>query len=199
MAVLFSGACAPAQPPALTLVRAYASPGAMPWLQALYTCAEEENVAIELTADAPDITLQVGEPTHLPNPAFQIGEEHLVIVRAKAGAPEKLSLQEARTLFAAENAAIQRWVYAPGVDLQAVFEREVMQGMPVSSQAFLARTPAEMAQALHANAGALGMLPGNLVTDDLEIMLELGVQPVLAIPREAPNEVLERLIACLQV
>ncbi|MBK7453583.1 MAG: hypothetical protein IPJ46_07650 [Anaerolineales bacterium] len=73
--------CAPAtQIPLKEMITVYATSAAQPWLNELYTCADNSSVSLNLTADEPDITLRVGEPEIIISPVYQIDEEEILIV-----------------------------------------------------------------------------------------------------------------------
>jgi hypothetical protein len=216
---LFFSCGEPAQQPAqMETVEVYAASAAQPWLRELFACANEQSVMVNVTADEPDITLRVaksgnGNEGGMGNgnggkggsgddsvfPAYQIGEEEIVIVVHRESPIQTLTLEEARALFAGSgNESAQVWVYASGEDLQGVFDHAVMKGRGVTSFAKIAVNPQEMSEVLNSESNAVGILPQRWVAGNIRAVYSLGMFPVLAVTREEPQGNVQALLACLQ-
>jgi hypothetical protein len=198
--LFFLSACAPTpQSDSVTqTINAYATSAAMPWLTELYACAENNNVVINISANAPDIFLRVGEPDVLVSPAYQIDKEEILVVTHRESNVQNLTLAQAQDLFAQGNPSAQVWVYSSDADMQMVFDQLVMKGRSVSSSARVAVSPQNMSDVLNSDPAAIGVLPRHWVTGDLREVFSVGHVPVLAVTKEEPRGVVIELISCLQ-
>lgn len=218
--LLLLTACTAAPTEAVSLQVQYTA-AARPWLASLQDCAAAQNVILlpEPRAAAffdasSDLTIRIGEPDAFPGPAYQIGEEEIVIVVNATNPVVRLDRATARRLFAGQitrwqevggpDLPIQVWVYAAGEDIQEAFEAAIMQGMPVSSAARLATSIEAMATGIGSDPAAVGLLPARQVPETLRpLTLSDGEQsaitvPVLALPGPEPPEALTAILLCLQ-
>jgi len=192
--------CTPTPQSARPIINAYATSAATPWLTNLYTCAANTNVAINISAESPEIYLRLGEPETLVLPAYKIDEEEILVVVPRESAVQSLTLAEAQDLFAQGNpsGSAQVWVYASEADVQKVFDQLVMQGRSVSSSARIAVSVQNMSDVLKSDPTAIGILPRHLLTSDMREIFSVGHLPVLALTKEEPHGVIVNLISCLQ-
>jgi len=183
------------------LVNVYATAATQPWLADLYACAEQESVVIRL-ADSPsaaEILLRVGQPEDLSTPAYEIDREDILIVTNRESPVQNLSAEEARALFAGRGAeGVDIWIFAPAEDVQQIFEREIMQGTPITSLARLAATPQQMSDTLNSEKNAVGILPRHWKAGTVRDVLALPNVPVLAILKSDPQGAAKDLLTCLQ-
>lgn len=189
-------------PPSSTpqLVTVYSTSAAQPWLAPLYTCAGT-SIALSRVEDASiaDIVLRVGEPEFLDLPAYQIDTEEILIVTNRQSPVQNLTLAGARALFAGrEDPSVQVWVYAPGEDVQQVFDQVVMAGGSVTPSAKLAADPQQMSDALVKESDAVGILPRHWKMGEVREVFTVATVPVLAITNPEPQGRIKDLIACLQ-
>lgn len=200
LALVTLAACVPSSSNATPqIVTVYAASAAQPWLDELYVCAEESSVLVNLSPDAPEISIRLGEPAGLSTPAFQIGTEELVIAANQQSPLGSLTVEAAQALFAGQgNPSVQVWVYASGEDLQGLFDQLVMNGRRVAPNARLAVSPSHMIEALTADANAVGFLPRRWIPDGLRDLLVIPGIPVLAVTSVEPQGVVRDLIACVQ-
>lgn len=202
--VLLLSACASpvASPETATpqVVSVYASAATQPWLPDLYGCAEQAAVVVRLAVSPAEaeIRLRVGEPENLSSPAYQIGSEELLVVTHRESPVQNLTEEQARALFAQGQAGVQVWVYASGEDVQEVFERQLMNGSGISSLARLAANPQQMADTLNVEKDAVGVLPRHWKVGPARDVFVLPGVPVLALTNDAPNEIVQALLACVQ-
>ncbi len=139
----------------------YSTDAAQPWLSELYDCAGTASV-LSLVDDpsAAAIVLRVGEPDAFSSPAYQIDKEEIQVVTQRQSPIQNLSLGETRALFAGQgDPSVQIWVYASGVDVQDVFNKSVMQGQNIASNAGLAVDPQQMSDTLVNEPNTVGFLP----------------------------------------
>lgn len=196
---LLASCATPAQPSQTETITAYATSSAQPWMRDLFACANERSIIVKVTADDPDILLRVGEPEILVSPAYQIGEEELLIVTHRQSPVQNLTLDEARALFAGQgDPSVQVWVYPSGLDLQGLFDQFVMEGRGVTSFARVAASPQEMSDLVTSESNAVGILPGRWKAGDVREVFSAGTFPVLAITSEAPQGAVKMLLGCLQ-
>jgi len=182
------------------LIRMHVSSSLKPWLEAAYNCAREGTGILYLTSDdSADITLRIGEPEVLALPSYQIDEEEILIATHRDSALQNMSLAEAQDLFAGRgDTNIQLWVYTAQVDVQQIFDREVMKDRPITSNGRLAVSPKNMQEALSNDIYSVGILTRAWMTDATREIFNLGKYPVLAISRLKPEGEINQLIGCLQ-
>lgn len=193
-------ACAPtASAGTMERVDVYATSAAGPWLDELFDCAENMSVVLNVTANAPDITLRLGEPDGLVSYAYQIDTEEIFVAAHRDSPLQNLTLGQVRDLFAGRgDPSVQVWVYASGEDIARAFDQLVMQGRSVASFARLAAGPQHMSDTLNADANAVGILPRRWMTGDVREIFSAGTAPVLALTKSEPQGVINQLIGCLQ-
>ena len=197
--ILFS--CTPAtQPTSQTeVVTVYADSAAEPWRSELFACANDLSVVLNISAQAPEIYLRLGEPEMLVSPAYQIDEEEILIVTHRESLLQSLSLEEAQALFAGQgDASVQVWVYSSDADMQILFDQLVMKGRSVTSFARLAVSPQEMSDVLNSDSSVVGILPRRWKMGNVREVYSAGMAPVLAITKDEPRGVVSELIGCLQ-
>ncbi len=198
--ILFLISCAPSATPAETqVVTAWSTPAAEPWLNELFTCANDLSVVVNINAEDPEISLRIGEPETFVSPAYQIDEEEILIVTHRESPIQNLSLEGVQTLFTGQgDPSAQVWVYAQDTDVQIVFERLVMDGRAVTSFGRLATSPQHMSDTLNAEPTAVGVLPRHWKMGNSREVFSAGIVPVLALTREESSPAATQLIACLQ-
>lgn len=180
-------------------VNVYATSAAVPWLEELFDCAENTSVVLHVTANAPDITLRVGDPDGLASYAYQIDTEEILVAAHRDSPLQNPTLGQVRDLFAGRgDPSLQVWVYASGEDMARAFDQLVMQGRSVTSFARLASSPPHMSDALSADADAVGILPRHWMMGEIREIFSAGSVPVLALTKSEPQGVIHQLIACLQ-
>lgn len=197
--LLFS--CSPAtQPPSQTeAISVYATSAAQPWMSDLFACANQLSVNLKVSAEAPEITLRLGEPETLLSPAYQIDEEEILIVTNRESPIQNLTLEEAQVLFAGQgDSSVQVWGYASEADLQILFDQLVMKGRSVTSFARMASSPQEMSDVLNSESNSVGILPKHWVAGNVREVYSAGMVPVLALTREEPQGMVTELVSCLQ-
>jgi hypothetical protein len=179
-------------------ITAYATASAQPWMDELFACATEQNIIVEVTAENPDISLRIGEPEVLVSPAYQIGEEEILIVTHRESPVQNLTLADVQAIFAGVgDESVQVWVYASGLDVQGVFDQAAMEGRSVTSLARVAASPQEMSDTLNSDPSAIGILPKHWAAGNLRAVYSVGVFPVLAITNGEPQGAARTVLGCL--
>ncbi|MEW6030440.1 MAG: hypothetical protein ACOYZ8_07900 [Chloroflexota bacterium] len=198
--LMFLMACAPTAPAGtMERVDVYATSAAGPWLDEMFDCAADLSVVLNVSADAADITLRVGEPEGLVSYAYQIDTEEILIAAHRESPLQNLTLSQVRDLFAGRgDPSVQVWVYASGEDIARAFDQLVMQGRSVTSFTRLAVSPQHMAEVLNADVNAVGILPRHWMTGNVREVFSAGSVPVLALTQSEPQGVIHQLIGCLQ-
>jgi hypothetical protein len=195
--VLF--ACGSATPTAESqIVNVYATSAAQPWLTELYSCAADSGVVLNVNAESPEIYMHVGETNSSVSPAYQIGQEEILIATLRESPVQNLSLAETQDLFAQVNPYTHVWVYPSDADMQGVFDQLVMQGRSVSSSASIAVSMQDMIDVLKSETAAIGILPRYAMMSDLREVYSAGTVPVLAVTKSEPQGAVVDLISCLQ-
>ena len=187
--------------PQSQIVDVYSTAAAAPWLNKLYDCAAARSLTPRVV-DSPflaQIQIRIGEPDVFASPAYQIGEEEILMVVNRESPIQSLTLAEAQALFAEQGRpSVQVWVYASGEDVQKVFDQFVMSGRSVTSSARLAVNPQQMSDILSAEKNAIGILPRHWKVGTVRDVFSAAAVPVLALIKPEPNEVIMGLITCLQ-
>jgi hypothetical protein len=180
------------------IVSVYATSAAGPWLTELYACADGQLVVLNVTAENPQIYLQLGEPANLVSASYHIDEEEILIVTHRESPIQNLTLEEAQALFVGQgDPSVQVWVYAAGEDVQISFDQLVMNGRSVSPSARVAADPQEMSDTINAEKNAVGILPRHWKAGDMREVYSAGTVPVLAIQTGEETETVRALLTCL--
>ncbi len=207
--LLLLAACATASPSAtLQILKVYATSATDPWLPGLYQCAPSSAAVKLADSDSAQISLRLGEPIPLRNPAYQIGQDDLLVVVHPQTGVGNLTLEQVQRVFAGEvstwkdvggaDVPIQVWVFAPAEDVQSLFEREVMHGRPTTSLARLAVSAQDMSDSVGSGMGAVGLLPRRWKAGNTREAFSIPAIPVLAILRSDPSQSVAELLHCLQ-
>ena len=186
----------------------YATSAASPWLSAVYDCAPA-SVAVNLSdAESAQVTLRLGEPDHLATPAYQIASEDIVVVVHPQTGVGALTLEQVRQLFLGQvmnwqelggnDLPVQVWTFSPDEDIQAIFDRTVMHGQPVTSLARLAVSAQSMSEAVGTQPGSVGVLTRRWQSGDTSEAFVAASAPVLAVVKSEPQGDLRELLGCLQ-
>ena len=199
---LLVAACTPTSPniPETQIVRVYATPATHPWLREVFACAPA-GMAIRVAQSpvAADITLRLGEPDFVPASVYQIGTDEILIVTHRQRPVQTMTVDEVRELFAGQgDSSVQVWVYAPGEDVQRVFEQAVMDGRSVTSLARLATSPQHVSDIMSNDPNAIGILPRQWTAGDMRFVYTIPDVPVLALLKEEPRGALQDILSCMQ-
>jgi len=214
--LLAACAAAPTETTPTTLRVEYTA-AARPWLAALQNCAADQDVTPLLEPRSAgfldpsvEMAIRIGEPDAFPGPAYQIGEEEIVLAVHPQNPVALLDRATARRLFAGQVAnwqelggpdlPVQVWVYTAGDDLQQAFDAAVLQGTPIASTARLATSIEEMAAGVGSDPTAIGLLPARQALETVRaIRLDDPIRlPVLALVHAEPGNTLTNVLACLQ-
>jgi hypothetical protein len=191
--------CTPGAPSTMQIVDVYSTAAAQPWLEEMYLCAQDASVALNVTTDAPQIQLRLGQLDGWTGPVFQVGTEEIVVAANLQSLLGNLTQDQVKAIFAGQgDASTQVWAYASAEDIQRAFEQAVMNGRSVTSFARLAVNPAHMSEVLSADVNAIGFLPRRWMTSGLRELLIAATVPVLALTPSEPEGLLRDLIACMQ-
>jgi hypothetical protein len=135
----------------------------------------------------------------LVTPAYQIDTEEILVSTHRQSPLQNMTVDEVRELFAGQgDPSVQVWVYAPGEDVQQVFEQAVMQGRNVTSLARLVVNPQHMSDTLNNEPNTVGILPRHWKAGDSRSVYTILDVPVLAIVKKEPQGAIHAIIACLQ-
>lgn len=196
---LFIVSCAPEPAKESQTITAFSTSSAQPWMDELFSCADEISATVRITSERPEILLRIGEPETLLAPAYQIGEEELLVVTHRESPVQNLSLEEVRALFSGLGGdSVQVWVYPSELDLQRLFDQVVMQGRSVAPSAKVAANPGQMSDLLNSEKSAVGILPRHWKAGNAREIFSVGVFPVLAVLGGEPRGAAASILACLQ-
>jgi hypothetical protein len=210
-----SGASAPEAEPSTLRVQYTAA--ARPWLAALQDCAPGQAATLLLEPRSSDffdpnidLAMRIGGPAVFSGPAYQIGEEEIVLVVHPQNPVALLDQEAARRLFAGQVAnwqelggpdlTVQVWVFAASEDVQQAFDAAILQGTPAASTARLATSLEAMAAGVGSDPAAVGLLPASQVPETVRgLHLEEPIRvPVLVLANAEPDGALAEILACLQ-
>jgi len=186
----------PAQPQTVTV---YASPSVEPWMGEVFACGSAGNIMIRVTADAPDVSLRLGDPDDVSRNVYQIGEDEVLVVVNRESSLQNLSLREVQALFAGQaDEPVQVWIFPSELDISGLFDQFVMEGRSVTSFARIAVSPDEMSEAINSTPNAIGVIPARWGRGDARAVYSAGNFPVLALTSGEPQGVVRDLLTCLQ-
>jgi hypothetical protein len=185
-----------------------------PWLAGVYNCAGANVVTAEQRPanfqdpQSFDLTIRIGQPENLASPAYQIGNEAILVIVNPQNPVKVLSAKQVRGLFTGQtsnwqvvsgsNATVQVWVYSSGEDIQQIFETAALGSSPVTTTARLATSPDEMAKGIASDVNAVGILTRSLKGGTVSDAFTATTAPVLALTKAKPQGSVQDLIACLQ-
>lgn len=216
LGLLLLSSCAPATPASTPEpITIQYTAVAQPWLPAVYGCASRGVVNSELrSADyldltQADMTIRFGETPNQTAPSYRIGTDNIIVIANRQNPVKQLSLEQVRRLFSGQlqnwkdingvDAPVQVWVFASSEDVQQIFEQTSLGGIPITSEARLATSPDEMAQAIANDINGVGILTGHWKADNVSDLFEAVADvPVLATTRSEPKGAILQLIICLQ-
>ena len=201
-------ACAPGTRGTLVPLRVYATSAASPWLRNAYDCTPTGAGLILTGPDDAEVLIRLTEPLSLTRYAYQVGEDDLLVVTHPEVAVGQLSVRQVEALFTGEvdnwhdvggaDLEVQVWSYAPTVDVQTFFDREMLHGRPVSSLARLAVSAQDMSDLVGSVPGSVGLLPRTWKAGNTRDVMQISSVPVLALTDQLPEGLLAQLIACMQ-
>ena len=183
------------------VIKIYATQVTHSWLMDAYTCAEQLHILLYAENDpqAADIKIQLGEPEQLTSPAFQIGQDDIVVVANRESALQNMSEAEIRQLFSNPTAEQgQVWVFSTGQDSQQVFNKAVMKGQAITSLARVALSPQQMSDVLNQDKNAVGILPRLWKAGAVRDIYTITGIPILAIIKTEPQGQIQSILGCLQ-
>lgn len=199
---VFLFACTPTvtPTPSFNILNIYNTAATQPWLGEVYDCVPSGAI-IRIVDDprAADISIQLGDPDFAPAFVYQIDTEDILVVTHRQSPVQNMTVEDVRELFAGQsNLPVVIWVYSSGDDTQKAFEREVIQGRIVTSQARMAVSPQHMSDILNNEQNTVGILPRHWKVGDSRFVFTIPDVPVLAVMREEPQGMFQELVACLQ-
>jgi len=205
---LISGCSSPDPQITPQLLNVYITSAAYPLVGELYNCAPT-SVAINLSdPHSADVTIRLGSSDNLATPAFQFSTEDILVIANPQTGVTFLSLDQVRSIFLGQimdwkevggnDLAVQVWSLSPDEDVQSIFNRDVMNGQPISSLARLAVSGESMVEAIGSNSGSVGILPRRLINKTVQSVFNVESVPVLIITKDTPAGSLNELISCLQ-
>jgi hypothetical protein len=215
LACLLLPACSSATPSATPVpITVQYTAASIPWLANVYTCAGANGITAEqraadfLDPQTVDMAIRVGQPENLVTPAYQIGNEDILVAVNKLNPISTLTADQLRGLFSGQiqnwqalngsEATVQVWVFAAGEDVQQIFEQTILGGSPVTSLARLATSPDEMSKGIANDINAIGILTRHWKAGNVTEVFTVATVPVLAITAGQPSGALPGIIACLQ-
>lgn len=227
LALLFAG-CGPAEGtptsiPTLQSLRVVLSPDAHPALTALEQCAEnrpglailvDEKPVTLMESSPADIWIRLGIPDNWGGFAAQLAEERIVLVGNPDNPVRSLTDEDAQGILSGQlqswsqvggmDLSIQVWVLPTADEARQIIDQNLLSGLPISNQAFLATSPRLMLEAIANDPGAVGYLPGAWIDSTVKsIPLPAKLQADLAMPlllltTSQPEGLVRDFAACLQ-
>jgi len=209
LAWIVTGCVAAATPTPTPVILVHASSATQPWLVDMYPCAEKYGIALEMVSPAAaDISLRLGESANLSVPAFQLGNDEILVVTQPQTGMSSLTFDQVRAIYSGQitnwneiggsNLPIDVWTYASGEDIRQIFDPVVLKGLRVIPSARVAMSAQHMSDNVGTNPGAIGFLPRRWKAGNTHETLLITTTPVLAYTKAEPNDNLEKVLACLQ-
>jgi hypothetical protein len=209
LAWIITGCTAAATPTPTPLIPVHASSATQPWLMDMYPCAEKYGVALEMVDPAAaDITLGLGDSVDLSTPAYQLGNDEILIVTQPQTGVGSLTIDQVRAIYSGQytnwnevggsNLSIEVWTFASGEDIRQIFDQEVLKGLQVLPSARVAVSAQQMSDNVGTNPGAIGFLPRRWKAGNTHETLLLTTTQVMAYTKSEPKDNLEKVLACLQ-
>ncbi len=207
---LLAGCSPAATPTPKPVFRIFASSAVQPWLSDLYQCADQNNVLLSISNDpaSADVSLRLGEMENLNSPVYKIDDEEILVVTHLQTGISTLTVDQVRAVFSGQvsnwselggsDVPVEVWVYSEDEDIQQVFDRAVMDGLPGTSLARLAVSSQYMSDSVGMNPGSIGFLPRRWKAGNTHETLMATTSPVLAITRPGIDEAIKGVLACLQ-
>jgi len=187
----------------------------IPWLASLSNCAGSTVVSTEqrgadfLDLKSASMVIRIGRADSLNGFAYQIGTDDLLVIVNSKNPTRSLTAEQAHGLFSGQiqnwkvingnEAPVQVWVFPTGEDIQEIFDQTVLDGSPVSSEAFIATNPDEMMEAVGKDVSAIGIITHRWKTGNITSIYTVASRlPVLVITLSKPQRTLDHILACLQ-
>ena len=193
------------------IIRIHLTSSTEAWMPQIYDCADRSQIG--LVARTPniaeaDISIRLDEQEKTNIPAYKIGETELVVVGNASNSLEALSKEEVEAIFAGkirnwaeiggEDAEIQLWGYGQENELQAAFNEILFETGKISTLARQAQNPGEMREEIAKDANAVGIISGDYLGNNIQILYSIKKLPVLAIPQQEAQGAILSLLSCLQ-
>jgi len=155
-----------------------------------------------------DLLIRLGAPGDSPNFLAQIASDDLVVILHPENKAASLTPTEIQEIFTGQvtnwsdyngsDAPVRVWVPLSADETRVEFDSQILQGLPVVSDARLAPDPQAMQQAISADPNAIGFLPNSWQPTGFQSIL-LGLRmPVLVAASQIPEGPAAELVACLQ-
>jgi PBP superfamily domain len=209
--------------PTLQSLRVAFSPDTRPALPALEQCAEDQPGLAMLADEKPvtlmessdsDVWIRLGIPDNWGGFAAQLAEERIVLVANPDNPIRSLSLEEVQGIFSGQlqswsqvggpELPVHVWVFPPADEARQISDQNLLAGLSVSDQAFLAASPRRMLEAIANDPGAVGYLP-HAWTDATVKLIPLPInqqaamtRPVLVLSSSEPEGQVREFVVCLQ-
>jgi hypothetical protein len=227
LALVLTPACQPAllpvpRPTPATLA-VQSTPALLPLKSDYRACVEElentglvllETPAASIDLNKAGLALRWGASGPLPERAFVIGQEELVIITHPHNSLKGITLPDLQAIYTGAQRAwpqtqppveIRPWVYLSEDDIQGVFEAVVLNDQSPSARVVsLAPDPAAMREAVAGDPAAIGFLPRRWLDETVKALSIEGLeanqlrQPVLAVSRSEPQGLEKNWLLCLQ-
>lgn len=224
--ILFA-ACQPAlvavpRPTPSTLV-IQSTPALEPLGKVYRACVEElensglvllDTPAASIDLNKPGLALRWGAGVLLPEHAFIVGQEELVIIAHPRNPLNSITLPVLQAIYSGAQRSwpqsqppleTQPWVYLSEDDVQGIFEAAALDDQPPSARVVsLAPDPSAMREAVAASPAAIGFLPRRWLDETVKALPIEGLdagrlrQPIIAVSRSGPQGSEKTWLLCLQ-
>jgi hypothetical protein len=147
-----------------------------PWADKMSGCASDNplvalyftpSTSVDMDILPNDIVLELGQPTQGDGSTYlsQVGREQIDVIVNRDNPVLQLSAKELSSIFSGQQTTwndysarpIQVWVLPEGDPARLIFDRSILQSLPLTSQAMLAPDPSAMLEAISLDENAIGI------------------------------------------
>jgi hypothetical protein len=186
-----------------------------PWLEEINDCASESTMTIQaelriassFDLTIADLAIQFGESDESFS-GYQIGSDDILVIVNDQNPIGSLNPDQVLGLFTGRirnwkgingsDNPVQVWAFPSGEDVQQVFVKAALNGIPVTLAARLVMDPDGMLQAVAADVNAVGLVNRRWKAGNVSAVYAVKNIPVLILLPPDPHPDAVFLISCLQ-
>lgn len=155
-----------------------------------------------------DVLIQLGEAEETPGFAAVLGFEEIVVVVHPSNPVDSLTLRQQQSLFSGKHHTwdivggneepVTVWGMLQGDESMQLFQQDGLQGWLLTVNGRLAPSASAMLEAILGDPTGIGFLPRAWVTEDVKVIENGLIVPVLALTAGEPDGPVREFLGCLQ-